>query len=204
MNDLLARRWGAEFRSIFGARHASTMQHAVAGSVIGIGEVVLLPLDNLKIKSQTRGLPLTSLFSSPRPSLPSLYAGTWWTVARNAPGSFALFGGAELTRSLLSPRSSSSFPPVSPTPFLHHVLASVCGATLSILVSAPMDVVKTRVQAAGFEDGVKGRHVLARMMREEGVGALWKGSVPKLLVVGPKLVFSFTLATFVIERLSHA
>ena len=167
--------------------------------------MLLLPLDNLKIKAQTRpsGIPLLSLLSSPRPSLCSLYAGTSWTIARNAPGSFALFGAAELTRSLL-PRPSPLTARHSPTPLLHHLIASVCGATLSILVSAPMDTIKTRVQAAGFGEGVKGWQVVERLMREEGVGALWKGCVPKLLVVGPKLVFSFTIATALIERLSQA
>jgi len=32
------------------------------------------------------------------------------------------------------------------------------------------------------------------MAREEGVGAFFKGLTPKLLMTGPKLVFSFWLA----------
>jgi len=31
-------------------------------------------------------------------------------------------------------------------------------------------------------------------VRNEGMGAFFKGLTPKLLVVGPKLIFSFTVA----------
>ncbi len=42
-----------EFDSAFGKRNAKTMIYAVAGSIMGVGEIVLLPLDVLKIKAQT-------------------------------------------------------------------------------------------------------------------------------------------------------
>ena len=32
------------------------------------------------------------------------------------------------------------------------------------------------------------------MIKKEGVSSLFKGLTPKILVVGPKLVFSFTIA----------
>ena len=68
---------------------------ATAGSLIGIGEVVLLPLDVLKIKRQTnpesfRGRGFLKIIQDEGLGL---YRGWGWTMARNAPGSFALFGG---------------------------------------------------------------------------------------------------------------
>lgn len=36
--------------------------------------------------------------------------------------------------------------------------------------------------------------VVAELVRNEGPGAFFKGLTPKILVVGPKLVFSYTLA----------
>jgi hypothetical protein len=36
--------------------------------------------------------------------------------------------------------------------------------------------------------------IIREMIRTEGVGAFFKGLTPKILVVGPKLVFSYTLA----------
>jgi hypothetical protein len=61
-------------------------------SLIGIGEIFLLPLDVLKIKRQTnpeafRG---RGLFKIVRDEGFALYRGWEWTAARNAPGSFAV------------------------------------------------------------------------------------------------------------------
>lgn len=61
-------------------------------SLTGIGEVVLLPLDVLKIKMQTnpeafRG---RGLFRIVAEEGSALYRGWGWTMARNAPGSFAV------------------------------------------------------------------------------------------------------------------
>lgn len=70
--------------------------------MIGIGEIVLLPLDVLKIKRQTnpeafRGRGLFKIIADEGMGL---YRGAGWTAARNAPGSFAV-----------------RFAPVSPTEF---------------------------------------------------------------------------------------
>jgi len=61
-------------------------------SIIGIGEIVLLPLDVLKIKRQTnpeafRGRGVVRIV---RDEGFGLYRGWGWTAARNAPGSFAV------------------------------------------------------------------------------------------------------------------
>lgn len=61
-------------------------------SLIGIGEIVLLPLDVLKIKRQTnpeafRG---RGVFRIVADEGFNLYRGWGWTAARNAPGSFAV------------------------------------------------------------------------------------------------------------------
>lgn len=61
-------------------------------SLTGIGEVVLLPLDALKIKRQVnpeafRGRGVLRIFAEEGTTL---YRGWGWTIARNAPGSFAV------------------------------------------------------------------------------------------------------------------
>lgn len=66
--------------------------HAAAGSLTGIGEVVLLPLDVLKIKRQVnpeafKGRGVLKIFMEEGTTL---YRGWGWTMARNAPGSFAV------------------------------------------------------------------------------------------------------------------
>lgn len=73
-------------------------------------------------------------------------------------------------------------------------VASVCGASASLVVSAPLDVIKTRIQNRNFENPESGFRIVSNMMKNEGVTSFFKGLTPKLLMTGPKLVFSFWLA----------
>ncbi len=73
-------------------------------------------------------------------------------------------------------------------------VASVAGASASLIVSAPLDVIKTRIQNRDFENPKSGFRILANMVRYEGPSSFFKGLIPKLLMTGPKLVFSFWLA----------
>ena len=53
VNDFLNRHFGSFFKNQFGEKRSKTMLHATAGSFIGVGEIILLPLDVLKIRAQT-------------------------------------------------------------------------------------------------------------------------------------------------------
>jgi hypothetical protein len=92
INDVLVQNYKTNFTNMFGERKGKMMMQATAGSMTGIGEVVLLPLDALKIKRQVnpdafRGRGVLRIFSEEGTTL---YRGWGWTVARNAPGSFAV------------------------------------------------------------------------------------------------------------------
>ena len=114
VRDYLARHHGQTFDNTFGKGTGKTMMHACAGrydgpdfdilqrhgladdkidcSLIGIGEIILLPLDILKIKRQTnpeafRGRGLIKIIADEGMGL---YRGAGWTAVRNAPGSFAV------------------------------------------------------------------------------------------------------------------
>jgi hypothetical protein len=95
VRDYLAQNHGGSFDRAFGKGNGKAIMHATAGSIIGIGEIVLLPLDVLKIKRQTnpdafRGRGLFKIISDEGFGL---YRGWGWTAARNAPGSFAVCWG---------------------------------------------------------------------------------------------------------------
>jgi hypothetical protein len=64
-----------------------------------------------------------------------------------------------------------------------------------------LDVIKTRVQSRSYANPQSGFLVIKNLLAEEGAGALFKGLIPKLGVVGPKLVFSFTIAQHLIAYL---
>lgn len=169
-----------------------TLQQAVSGSIMGIGEVVLLPLDVLKIRAQTnpdalKGKGVINIFATEGFAL---YRGIGWTVARNAPGSFALFGGNSLAKSQMGLDGTMTGQATT----MQNFISSTAGAWASISVAQPLDVIKTRVQNQPFENPQSGMQVISNLLKTEGPGAFFKGFTPKLMVVGPKLVFSMTIA----------
>jgi len=196
--DFLKGNFSGYFHRQFGDRNAKSVMHAVAGSMIGVGEIILLPLDVLKIRAQTNpkalgGRGITQIFQEEGFAL---YRGAGWTAARNAPGSFALFGGSALCKEYIFGLTN-----FNDATFFQNFVASTCGASASILVSQPLDVIKTRVQSRSFDSPEPGMTVVRNLLKGEGASALFKGVIPKLIAVGPKLVFSFTVAQHVIAFL---
>eukprot|EP00612_Vaucheria_litorea_P002421 CAMPEP_0171457542 /NCGR_PEP_ID=MMETSP0945-20130129/3587_1 /TAXON_ID=109269 /ORGANISM="Vaucheria litorea, Strain CCMP2940" /LENGTH=261 /DNA_ID=CAMNT_0011983187 /DNA_START=239 /DNA_END=1024 /DNA_ORIENTATION=- len=190
-------KFSSFFERRFGEKQAKPMMHATAGSIIGVGEIVLLPLDVLKIKAQTNpesiaGRGVIEIFSKEGMNL---YRGAGWTAARNAPGSFALFGGAAFVKEKVFKLEH-----YGQATWFQDFVASIAGAMSSISVAAPLDVVKTRLQSRAFdkqrEGGIK---IIKDMAINEGPGSFFKGLAPKLMVVGPKLIFSFTVAQHAIS-----
>lgn len=118
-----------------------------------------------------------------------LYRGAGWTAARNAPGSFALFGGSAWAK-----ESIFKLEDYNKASWTQNFVASVCGASASLIVSAPLDVIKTRIQNRNFDDPRGGMKIISDMMKNEGFTSFFKGLTPKMLMTGPKLVFSFWLA----------
>ena len=79
-------------------------------------------------------------------------------------------------------------------------LAGICNWVVAI----PVDVVKSRLQAApeGVYSGAM--DVFLKLLRSEGVGALWKGAVPVLMRWEPNMwkIYELISLTFAIPELS--
>ncbi|KAI0261386.1 mitochondrial carrier [Gloeopeniophorella convolvens] len=177
INDVLSKNYKTNFTNVFGERKGKMMMQATSGSLTGIGEVVLLPLDALKIKRQVnpeafRGRGVVRIFLEEGTTL---YRGWGWTIARNAPGSFALFGASAVTKDYVLGVSD-----YSKATWTQNFVASVAGAVASITVAAPLDTIKTRIQNANFEQKTSGVTVIRDLLREEGASALFKGLTPKV------------------------
>ncbi|ORY78611.1 mitochondrial carrier domain-containing protein [Protomyces lactucae-debilis] len=191
VKDYLSLHHGEVFDKAFGKGTGKAMMYATAGSLVGIGEIVLLPLDVLKIKRQTnpeafRGRGLFKIIADEKFNL---YRGWGWTAARNAPGSFALFGGSAFTKEYMFGLTD-----YNQATWFQNFISSISGAAASLAVSAPLDVIKTRIQNRDFNNPKGGMTIIRDLLREEGATAFFKGLTPKLLTAGPKLVFSFTIA----------
>lgn len=104
-------------------------------SLVGIGEIALLPLDVLKIKMQTNPQLLEGrgLVQLVKDEGRGLYRGATWTAARNAPGSFALFGGSAFAKEYIF-----GLEDYNKATFFQNFVASITGAIASITVSAPV------------------------------------------------------------------
>jgi len=201
VRDYLSQHHGRFFDDTFGQKTGKAMMSSLAGSIIGVGEIVLLPLDVLKIKRQTnpeafRGRGIVRIV---RDEGFGLYRGWQWTAARNAPGSFALFGGSAFTKGYFFGLSD-----YNKATWFQNFIASIAGASASLVVSAPLDVIKTRIQNKNFENPEGGFKIVGNMIKNEGITSFFKGLTPKLLMTGPKLVFSFWLAQTLIPAFDIA
>lgn len=190
-NEFLNRNFKADFDNTFGEKTGKALRSATAGSMIGIGEIVLLPLDVLKIKRQTnpeafKGRGFVKILKDEGLGL---YRGWGWTAARNAPGSFALFGGNAFAKEYIL-----GLKDYSQATWSQNFVSSIVGASASLIISAPLDVIKTRIQNKNFENPESGFTIVKNTLKNEGFSAFFKGLTPKLLTTGPKLVFSFALA----------
>jgi Mitochondrial carrier protein len=64
--------------------------------------------------------------------------------------------------------------------WFQNFIASIAGASASLLVSAPLDVVKTRIQNRNFENPESGFRIVGSMIKNEGFTSFFKGLVPKV------------------------
>ena len=171
--------------------------NALAGSLVGAGEVTLLPFDVLKIKSQTNAeyRKMAFLDIVKKEGVSGLYAGAGITAMRNILGSFMLFGVNSFVKQTMEDGGAKPG-------FVKLAVSSTAGSICSILVACPLDVVKTRMQSGNFS-GKSATMIIGDIAKNEGLGAFFKGAVPKVCTVGPKLVFSFTLAQYLISMFSR-
>ena len=197
LNDFLQ---GAVFNNKSGdvaSKSSKFWSNAISGAIMGAFEVVLLPFDVMKIKSQTnpeiRKIGLSGLVK--QEGIAGLYAGAAYTAARNVFGSFMLFGVNSYVKSVVSADDKKPS-------LLHLTISSTAGSVSSILISSPLDVVKTRLQS-GSHAGLNGSTIIRNIYTQEGIGGFFKGSIPKVAVIGPKLIFSFTLAQYLIHLFSQ-
>jgi hypothetical protein len=180
-------------------KFGKTLCDGVAGAMMGAGEVALLPLNALKTRAQTnpeyRAQGLMSLLR--QHGVMKLYAGWQWTIARNVPGSFALFGTNALVKEYVFGLNNHK-----DATLLQTAASSTAGCVSSVLVASPFDIVKTRIQSGSFGDQ-GGAQIVKNIVKQEGLGAFFKGAVPKVCTVGPKLIFSFTMAQLLMARMDH-
>src|SRR3990167_7537005 len=180
---------GEYFRKYFGDKKGKILIEATTGSLLGVGEVIFLPLDNIKTKFQNQKIHYQKLGIGNliKQEHIHLYNGTVVTLARNVPGSFVSFGVASFIKESVFEIKNQSDATVS-----QNFTASFAGITSAIVVTNFADVIKTRVQS--HQGSVSTVSIFKDTLKKEGVSAFFKGTSIRLCTIAPKLTFSWTVA----------
>lgn len=122
----------------------------------------------------------------------TLWRGTTPTVARAMVLNAAQLGGYAQAKETL--KATGWF---GDTYYLHFA-ASLIAAVVCTAVSIPIDISKTRLQTMKkLPDGTypyRGTlDVMSKVVRSEGLFALWKGFTPYFLRLGPHTIITFML-----------
>ncbi|KAI9222207.1 mitochondrial carrier domain-containing protein [Blastocladiella britannica] len=169
----------------------------LAGGMAGFFQVIATaPMERVKIVMQLAAVdsanarrPLAQVVSEM--GIRGMYKGTVATWMRDVPFSILFFPSHALFKSLAADEHGKvSFGAVFGSGILAGWLAA--GAV------TPSDVIKTRLQAA---DGAKYRgirHCFTEIVSKEGPGALFKGMLPRCMIVSP--LFGITLLVYEVQQ----
>lgn len=121
-----------------------------------------------------------------------MYQGTLATLSRDVPYSFIFFPlYANVKASLANGRGENSMISV--------LVSGILSGAVAAGAVTPTDVVKTRLQLAGGKEKYgNAANTYRTIVRDEGVLALYRGAVPRMVVVGP--LFGITLLAFEAQK----
>jgi len=198
--------WGKTFMDLYGEPKMTQNISILTGCSAGATEsFVVVPFELVKIKLQDK----TSTFKGPmdvvkqvirKDGLLGLYAGMESTFWRHVYWNGGYFGCIYQVKALLPKPDSPQ------AQLMNNFVSGAIGGFVGTALNTPFDVVKSRIQGADKIPGVKPKYgwtypALVTIAREEGLAALYKGFVPKVLRLAPGggvllLVVEFTLGVF--------
>ncbi|KAK2460419.1 hypothetical protein APHAL10511_007584 [Amanita phalloides] len=198
--------WGKTYLQLSGEAKMTQELSILTGCSAGATEsFVVVPFELVKIKLQDK----SSTFKGPtdvvkqivrKEGLLGLYAGMESTFWRHFWWNGGYFGCIFQVRALLPKAENQQ------SQLLNNFISGSIGGFAGTALNTPFDVVKSRIQGATKVAGVTPKYnwtypALVTIAREEGMAALYKGFVPKVLRLAPGggvllLVVEFTLGVF--------
>lgn len=176
--------WGKFYKKAFDIPTMTQSLAILTGATAGATEsFVVVPFELVKIQLQDR----TSKFNSAGEVVKhivksngvlGLYKGLESTLWRHVAWNAGYFGLIHQVRSLM-PK-----PETSTEKTLIDLTCGSIGGTFGTMLNTPFDVVKSRIQA-GSSKYIWTIPSVLTVAKEEGIGALYKGFVPKVLRLGP-------------------
>ncbi|XP_042052024.1 mitochondrial succinate-fumarate transporter 1-like [Salvia splendens] len=167
--------------------------------------VIVTPFEVVKIRlQQQRGLS-PELFKYKGPvhcarmivreeGLRGLWAGASPTVMRNGTNQAAMFSAKNAFDVLLWGRREGDGKILLPW---QSMISGFLAGTAGPVCTGPFDVVKTRLMAQSKSSGLKYRgmfHCITTIYAEEGILALWKGLLPRLMRIPPGQAIMWAVA----------
>lgn len=176
--------WGKFYRRVFDIPVMNQPLAILTGATAGATEsFVVVPFELVKIKLQDRTSKFTGMGQVVKHIIKEngalgLYKGLESTMWRHVAWNAGYFGLIHQVRNLM-PK-----PKTSTEKTLSDLTSGAIGGTFGTLVNTPIDVVKSRIQA-GSSKYVWTFPSVVTVAREEGIAALYKGFIPKVLRLGP-------------------
>ncbi|RKF65750.1 putative mitochondrial 2-oxodicarboxylate carrier [Erysiphe neolycopersici] len=184
--------WGKFYRDLFGATKLDQRLSVLAGASAGATEAfVVVPFDLIKIRLQDRvsaskykGAVDCLIKTVKTEGILALFNGLESTLWRHIFWNSGYFGCIYKIREIL-PKSD-----VRRTQITNDLVSGAIGGTVGTILNTPMDVVKSRIQNSPKIPGVAPKYswawpAVGIVFREEGVRALYKGFLPKVIRLGP-------------------
>jgi len=173
-------------------------RQALAGAGAGFFQVIATnPMEISKIRLQMQAtLPkaeqLTAMQVVKGLGLRGLYRGAPATLARDVPYSLLFFPGYSNLRAVFEDEDGECSMGAT-------LFSGGASAAMAAGLCTPMDVVKTRLQVKGGSERYAGLvHCTRTILAEEGVGAFYKGAVPRMSTSAP--LFGIALLAFELQK----
>lgn len=176
--------WGKFYKKAFDIPVMTQSLAILTGATAGATEsFVVVPFELVKIKLQDKTSKFNGMGEVVKHILKTggplgLYKGLESTMWRHVSWNAGYFGLIHQVRTLMpKPKNSTE-------KTLIDLSCGTIGGTFGTMLNTPFDVVKSRIQAGS----TKYRWTLPSIVtvaKEEGLGALYKGFIPKVLRLGP-------------------
>lgn len=169
--------------------------YAISGAIAGFAQSFLLsPIELIKIRMQLPNTVYTNTFTCARNlllskhggSLSQLMRGTCLTVLRDVPAVTVYFISFEYLCNMHSMHRDQ-------LSVFNLMLAGGTAGCLSWLFTYPIDVIKTRYQAADAGKYASMGDCLRSTMKSEGWGGFWRGLAPTLIRAFPNSAATFAV-----------